>query len=240
MLSASSPDDEALVLAAKYFGFEFVDRIHGSAVVNTWSVTRVPRGVAAIATAVPGASSSAAAPAVAGSSSPLGNRLGMPLFGKPTAIKTPLRRRTGSVGGQERPDVSNMPRRGRASSVFSMRFSRRTSHTAPDAVPVPGGGSETQILETSNVAYEKARGNAGPGSEGMADASAGGHAGGSGGKEGGGAEKDLATNDSGVTPVRFEVRGLRRHVFLVELNERICSTSAILFVFVASHFLFFR
>jgi len=34
VLSASSPDDEALVLGAKYFGFEFVDRIDGNAVIK--------------------------------------------------------------------------------------------------------------------------------------------------------------------------------------------------------------
>lgn len=33
MLSASSPDDEALVLGAKYFGVEFAERIDTSAVL---------------------------------------------------------------------------------------------------------------------------------------------------------------------------------------------------------------
>lgn len=42
ILSASSPDDEALVLGAKYFGFEFVNRIDSKAVVNTWDVTSPP------------------------------------------------------------------------------------------------------------------------------------------------------------------------------------------------------
>lgn len=42
MLSASSPDDEALVLGAKYFGFEFVNRIDGSAVIKTWDVFATP------------------------------------------------------------------------------------------------------------------------------------------------------------------------------------------------------
>lgn len=42
MLSASSPDDEALVLGAKYFGFEFINRIDSSAIINTWDVTAPP------------------------------------------------------------------------------------------------------------------------------------------------------------------------------------------------------
>lgn len=42
ILSASSPDDEALVLGAKYFGFEFVNRIDSNAVLNTWDVTAPP------------------------------------------------------------------------------------------------------------------------------------------------------------------------------------------------------
>lgn len=42
ILSASSPDDEALVLGAKYFGFEFANRIDSKAVVNTWDVTSPP------------------------------------------------------------------------------------------------------------------------------------------------------------------------------------------------------
>ncbi|CAM9108152.1 unnamed protein product [Ectocarpus sp. 8 AP-2014] len=42
MLSASSPDDEALVLGAKYFGFEFVNRIDSSAILHTWDVSTPP------------------------------------------------------------------------------------------------------------------------------------------------------------------------------------------------------
>ncbi|CAN0077729.1 unnamed protein product, partial [Ectocarpus fasciculatus] len=42
MLSASSPDDEALVLGAKYFGFEFVNRIDSSAILHTWDVAEPP------------------------------------------------------------------------------------------------------------------------------------------------------------------------------------------------------
>ncbi|CAN0256362.1 unnamed protein product, partial [Pylaiella littoralis] len=42
ILSASSPDDEALVLGAKYFGFEFVKRIDCSAILHTWDVTAPP------------------------------------------------------------------------------------------------------------------------------------------------------------------------------------------------------
>lgn len=42
ILSASSPDDEALVLGAKYFGFEFINRIDSSAVLDTWDVTAPP------------------------------------------------------------------------------------------------------------------------------------------------------------------------------------------------------
>ncbi|CAM9975794.1 unnamed protein product, partial [Hapterophycus canaliculatus] len=41
ILSASSPDDEALVLGAKYFGFEFVNRIDSSAILHTWDVLHV-------------------------------------------------------------------------------------------------------------------------------------------------------------------------------------------------------
>lgn len=51
MLSASSPDDEALVLGAKYFGFEFVNRIDGSAVIKTWDVSVTPPPLPPIATA---------------------------------------------------------------------------------------------------------------------------------------------------------------------------------------------
>lgn len=43
MLSASSPDDEALVLGAKYFGFEFTERVDGNAVVYTKDVNSPPR-----------------------------------------------------------------------------------------------------------------------------------------------------------------------------------------------------
>ena len=46
MLSASSPDDEALVLGAKYFGFEFINRIDSSAIINTWDVTSPPPSAA--------------------------------------------------------------------------------------------------------------------------------------------------------------------------------------------------
>lgn len=42
ILSASSPDDEALVLGAKYFGFEFINRIDSSAILHTWDVTAPP------------------------------------------------------------------------------------------------------------------------------------------------------------------------------------------------------
>lgn len=42
ILSASSPDDEALVLGAKYFGFEFTNRIDTSAIIHTWDVTAPP------------------------------------------------------------------------------------------------------------------------------------------------------------------------------------------------------
>ncbi|CAB1098406.1 unnamed protein product [Ectocarpus sp. CCAP 1310/34] len=42
MLSASSPDDEALVLGAKYFGFEFVNRIDSSAILHTWDFSTPP------------------------------------------------------------------------------------------------------------------------------------------------------------------------------------------------------
>ncbi|CAN0348527.1 unnamed protein product [Discosporangium mesarthrocarpum] len=38
VLSASSPDDEALVLGAKYFGVEFTDRVDSSAIVQTRKV----------------------------------------------------------------------------------------------------------------------------------------------------------------------------------------------------------
>lgn len=41
MLSASSPDDEALVLGAKYFGVEFAERIDTSAVIYRTSVSRL-------------------------------------------------------------------------------------------------------------------------------------------------------------------------------------------------------
>eukprot|EP00903_Cladosiphon_okamuranus_P011458 g10792.t1 len=42
ILSASSPDDEALVLGAKYFGFEFINRIDSNAILHTWDVTAPP------------------------------------------------------------------------------------------------------------------------------------------------------------------------------------------------------
>ncbi|CAN0099307.1 unnamed protein product, partial [Sphacelaria rigidula] len=40
VLSASSPDDEALVLGAKYFGFEFAERIDTSAVIYRRRVSK--------------------------------------------------------------------------------------------------------------------------------------------------------------------------------------------------------
>ena len=42
MLSASSPDEEALVLGAKYFGVEFAERIDTKAVVHRTEVCPLP------------------------------------------------------------------------------------------------------------------------------------------------------------------------------------------------------
>lgn len=41
VLSASSPDDEALVLGAKYFGVEFTERIDTSAIIHRTPVRSV-------------------------------------------------------------------------------------------------------------------------------------------------------------------------------------------------------
>lgn len=60
ILSASSPDDEALVLGAKYFGFEFVNRVDGKAVLNTWDVTGSPPPATAAAAAAAAATAATA------------------------------------------------------------------------------------------------------------------------------------------------------------------------------------
>jgi phospholipid-translocating P-type ATPase (flippase) len=43
-LSASSPDDEALVCAADYFGHSFVDRVEGKALISTYALKRCENG----------------------------------------------------------------------------------------------------------------------------------------------------------------------------------------------------
>ncbi|CAM9092815.1 unnamed protein product, partial [Phaeothamnion confervicola] len=58
ILSASSPDDEALVLGAKYFGCEFVDRVDSAAVVRKTRMTGPPP--------VPASASSQPRPGAAG------------------------------------------------------------------------------------------------------------------------------------------------------------------------------
>merc|ERR1712000_534349 len=43
-LSASSPDDEALVCSADYFGHSFMDRVEGKALISTYALKRTENG----------------------------------------------------------------------------------------------------------------------------------------------------------------------------------------------------
>lgn len=152
MLSASSPDDEALVLGAKYFGFEFIDRINSNAVVKVGPVADAPSAVIAAAAK---AAARAREAGVRGTPSPRIGRRSILSAGTTATIKSSHERLRTSPPKSRKPEIDpGSPVRYRNGSIFGCR----PGNTSPRTV---GGVREgaavtpTGTLKTENCGDQR-------------------------------------------------------------------------------------
>lgn len=127
MLSASSPDDEALVLGAKYFGFEFIDRINSNAVVKVGPVADAPSAVIAAAAK---AAARARESGVRGTPSPRIGRRSILSAGTTATIKSSHERSRASPPKTRKPETDpGSPVRHRSGSIFGCRLGNTSPRT---------------------------------------------------------------------------------------------------------------